>query len=230
MDPFVYLFDSLLSTSLFLFYFISAFKYLPEKRLFLYLCSQICLSTSLSYFYMYQISSSDNYDKQLITISRYINWIITTPSLLTIMGYIGKINLYNIYTLCMLDIFMILCGLFGEFAPNHLKYVYFSFGMICFYPIQKFLFSDFDYQVVHDFFGKYTADRYYKIGRYFLFVWFYYPIVWIIDQTTDFKYTSILYSILDFFSKIILTLWIYICLIKSNYLVEIYDDHFDIDI
>jgi bacteriorhodopsin len=155
------------------------------------------------------------YNDNIIYNARYLDWMLTTPIQLTILGNMGKLTNTNIYILIVMDILMIASGWIGQlYIYPYQKWIFLLIGTITYLPIYSFLFEDFNYQVIHEFSGKYIADNYYFIGRYLLLVWLFYPIIWILDNESNVfqnNYSCIAYTILDFFSKFIFSLWILKC-------------------
>lgn len=212
----MYLNMSFISLLSFIFQLYVTSKYLSEYRFIGYLSTQICISSFSCYLIMY--TNEFSYVNQFL---RYLNWIISTPCTITIMGIIASIGIYNIYFLCVMDVFMILFGILGKLTNiEYLKYIYFSFGLTCFIPITIFLFSDFDFDVMNNFFGYYIAKKYYWISQYITSLWSVYPIIWILHEQNliTYEHTEISYCVIDFFSKFIFIHYIYFCLSKSHHL------------
>jgi sensory rhodopsin len=223
IEQFIYMADSAIMFATFIYIFSHSFWFSPKKRFFHYLLSQIAMISSLSNYTMFlDIGRIQTDHHKIVELPRYIDWVLSTPLQLIILGTIGQISNINIYTLCFLDILMILSGLMGEFTMDWVRWSFFGFGCICFFPLYFFLFEDFDYDVVLHFVGKFTAQKYYTIGRYLLSVWLFYPVVWIIVNLNlvNAVTTTCFYATLDFFSKVGLTLWIFLCLRHSHYLTH----------
>lgn len=219
----VFLFDSIFMFLGFIIIFTNSFYYQPKKRIFHYLLSNICIVSSLCYYSNFiDLGNIQLKNNHIVEMPRYIDWIITTPLQLVTLGNIGQISNTNIFKLCFIDILMILSGLLGEITENWVRFSFFAFGCLCFFPIYIFLFDDFDYDVVVEFAGEYTAKKYYNIGRYLLSVWFFYPLVWILINYNHISppVGSICYSVLDFFSKCLFTFWIFLCSKNSHYLQD----------
>jgi bacteriorhodopsin len=160
---------------------------------------------------------------KIVQIPRYMNWILTTPCTLIMMGNIAQINMIDLYFLCILNTIMHLSALFAELTEIYvIKYVMFTFGCFCFIPIAMFIYTDFDYESVSNYFGYYIADRYYRIAQYILSLWLLYPIVWLSYDLNIISYVmmTIVYCIIDVFSKNVFTVLIYYCLLESKYLVK----------
>jgi bacteriorhodopsin len=147
---------------------------------------------------------------KIVKLPRHIDWIINTPLQLITLGNIGRITAINMYALCFLDVVMIISGLLGELTSNYTRWSFFGVGCICFFPLYIFLFEDFDYHTVSEFAGEHVARAYYKIGRFLLSAWLFYPFVWIMSNADHIStlYEGIFYSILDFLSKVCFPIWV----------------------
>lgn len=206
----IYFFNSVFMFVNFLRILFSSFRISPKRRMYHYLLSHISVMSSLSYMMLtYDVFTIDSNDHKVYN-SRYFDWLVNTPIQLVVLGNIGQLTSWNIYMLVLLDILMILTGWIGEFALQYSRYIFFGVGMVALFPIYIFLFEDFDYDVVREFSSKYIADRYYWIGRYLLFVWLFYPIVWLLQNLQVLSDLSICiwYSVLDFFAKVVFISWV----------------------
>jgi bacteriorhodopsin len=207
--------------AIFIYIFFSSLQIIPKKRIFHYLLSQIAFISSFCYLMMANdVLTIKNDSGRNIYNAKYIDWIIVTPTQMVILGKIGKLTNSNIYALCFLCIMMILSGWIGDLVESLFKWVFLFVGCITLYPIYIFLFEDFDIQVVKEFSGEYIANKYYWIGRLLILVWLFYPVVWIMDNInfiSNVNFACISNTIFDFFSKVLFTIWIYICVINSPY-------------
>jgi len=218
----IYSVNTLFMFSNFFIIFLSSFKINPKKRIFHYLLSHISIMSALSYLMLCNDIFTFNVGHKRIYNARYFDWLVNTPVQLIILGKIGKLTNDNIYILVLLDIIMIMTGWIAELCEDQIKWIFFSVGMIVIFPIYKFLFEDFNYNVVKEFTGEYIAKRYYWVGRYLIFIWLFYPVVWILNNV-QFNIISnltacISYTILDFFAKVIFVWWILYCINNSVYL------------
>lgn len=178
--------------------------------------------SSLCYSMMSMNILTIDYQGKKIHNARYIDWIVNTPIQMIILGKMGKLSIPNIYILCFLTIMMVIYGWIGELIQNYLKWILFSEGMIVMIPIYIFLFEDFNYEVVKEFSGDFIARKFYWMGKALLSIWFAYPIIWILDNVNLISQltVSISYSISDFISKFIFTLWMFYCIKNSYYVGE----------
>lgn len=202
--------------------FCLSFRLKPKKRLYHYLASHISITSSICYAMLSNDIFTVDYKGTRIYNARYLDWFINTPMQLVILGNIGQLSYANIYILVLCDLVMITTGWIGEVCDNPFKWVFFTTGIITFVPIYIYLFEDFNYQVVKDFSGEYTASKYYPIGRYLLCTWLFYPIIWIVqnlDLIPD-LYACISYTILDFLAKVVFIIWILHIIDRSFYINE----------
>lgn len=218
----IYGMNTLFMFSNFLFIFLSSFRIHPKKRLFHYLLSHISIVSAISYLMLCNDIFTFMVGHKKIYNARYFDWIVNTPVQLIIIGKIGKLTDANIYILVLLDIIMILMGWIAELCENQIKWIFFSIGMIVIFPIYKFLFEDFNFHVVKEFTGDYIATKYYWVGRYLIFLWLFYPIVWILNNV-QFNIISnltacICYTVLDFLAKVVFVWWIWYCIHHSIYI------------
>lgn len=116
-------------------------------------------------------------------LSRYIDWIITTPLLLLDLTLLAGVPLAESFTLVVADIFMVVTGMIGALHPS-LKLRWPFFGVSCL----AFLY------VVFGLVGsarQYAHVRHPKVGTLFnqvslalIVVWTLYPIVWAFAEGT----------------------------------------------
>lgn len=211
----IYLCNALFMYLNFFIMFFSSFRLIPQKRIFHYLLSHISIVSSLSYVLLSNdILTVEIHGRRLYN-ARYLDWLLNTPIQLIVLGQIGNLTQANQYVLVILDIVMILTGWFSEMVTDPVaKCALFVMGMTTILPIYIFIFVDFDYGLVRRFSGAYIADRYYWIGRYLLSVWAIYPLIWILDNI--FRQMSrlsvcMVYTSLDFLSKVVFPWWIFQC-------------------
>jgi bacteriorhodopsin len=169
---------------------------------------ETCISIIAGYFYSIFITkidkSTESFDWDMITQTRYVDWSITTPlmllSLCLVLGDNSKIPLhFGIYVLILLMNFsMLYIGYLGE--VNHWNRMITSFfGFMPFIAMYSIIFIKFVLP-------KYKLDNYILFGTN-VFLWGMYGIVYLIDQ----EYKNICYNILDLMTKcfIGIGLWAY---------------------
>ena len=138
---------------------------------------------------------------QNITPYRYLDWIITTPSMLiTLMAFLDKDNnnnnLYNyiqknkyfIIKIIVLNLFMLLFGLAGE-----LKYLEYDSAIILgFIPFIYY------FKLIHDkYITEKTSSENVNTYWFYFIIWSLYGIV----AFLSYEYKNSAYNIIDLFSK-----------------------------
>lgn len=172
---------------------------------------ETCISLIAGYFYsifVEKINISNKNDKKIdwkdITLTRYIDWTITTPlMLLALCLVLGKntntpIRLPVYLSILLLNFTMLFIGYLGENGTilHHLAMV---LGFIPFLLMFRIIFVTFVKP-------KYVLDNY-ILYTIFITVWGLYGIVYLFNE----EYKNIIMNILDFIAKcfIGLSLWIY---------------------
>lgn len=155
-------------------------------------------------FYAWMVQSWGKYDLSTITRSRYIDWMITTPSMLiTLMAFLGGSETQTlssfvsehsqfISTVLALNMLMLLFGVAGEM--NHIpqkKAVALGFVPFVLYFVLIYV------RFIHQ---KSIAANKVRLFYYFLVVWSLYGLVGLLPPVP--KNTG--FNILDLFSKNIL--------------------------
>ena len=152
---------------------------------------------------------------QNITPYRYLDWIITTPTMLiTLMAFLDKdknSNLYNyiqknkyfIIKIIILNLIMLLFGLAGE-----LKYLDYDSAIIL-----GFLPFIYYFKLIHD---KYIIE---KTSSENLNTYWFYFIIWLlygIAAFLSYEYKNSSYNILDLFSKNFFSIFLVYLLWKNQ--------------
>ncbi len=170
-------------------------------------------------FYIWVISSITQLDK--VTPRRYLDWFITTPTMLTstiiFMKYTDekennnkKINFWeflksdyeNIKKMIILNFFMLVFGLLGELGYGN-KYLMIFIGFIFFYYLFKHIYEEY---------AKYSKIGY-KLFIFLVIVWGMYGI----SAMMSLKYKNLCYNFLDIISKNFYGLFIYYKILQAKY-------------
>ena len=153
---------------------------------------------------------------QNITPYRYLDWIITTPSMLiTLMAFLDKDNnnnnLYNyiqknkyfIIKIIVLNLFMLLFGLAGE-----LKYLEYDSAIILgFIPFIYY------FKLIHDkYITEKTSSENVNTYWFYFIIWSLYGIV----AFLSYEYKNSAYNILDLFSKNFFSIFLVYLLWKNQ--------------
>ncbi|KAG0150009.1 hypothetical protein CROQUDRAFT_88563 [Cronartium quercuum f. sp. fusiforme G11] len=144
--------------------------------------------------------------------ARYLDWLLTTPLLLTDLGLLAGVPVQDILLLVVSDLAMVVTGLLGAFNQSESTKWGF-FGMSCIF----FLY------IVLELVTTLRRTSYLKSSRvgflftviavYSVLVWSAYPVVWAVSEgakiiTTDFE--ILLYAILDIMAKAVFGFWLLI--------------------
>jgi bacteriorhodopsin len=175
---------------------------------------ETCISIIAAYFYSIFLQKiSDSKGKELpyneITLTRYIDWMISTPFMLFVLCMVlgNEKNIpftFKIFVIVLLlDLAMLLSGYLGETGKisklSGLIAGFFFFGLMYFYIWYIF--------VAH---GKNTFAVYLS---YFIFliVWSIYGIAYMMDDATK----NIIYNILDLIAKAFVGIFFWMYFTKS---------------
>jgi len=188
--------------------FYSSLRFAPNHRFYHYMCFTISSFASVAY------SAMICFDNDMI---RYIEWALTTPVELVILGSMSDIDPINIYMMCLFDILMITTGALGNYAGSIIMTcVYMIMSTICIMPILYFLFIEMDYSAMPNIQHQ---KRALWVTRFLMTTWIMYPIVWAI-QVFGLTYNRIvimiMYSFLDMLSKFIFVIMILLLIDDCN--------------
>lgn len=200
--------------------FYSSLRFTPNHRFYHYMCFTISSLTSVAY------SAMICFDEDIV---RYMEWTLTTPVELIILGSMSDIDPINIYMMCMFDILMIVMGALGYYAGSIIMTcVYMAVSTICLIPILYFLFVEMDYSTILDIEHRKRAMW---VTRFLMTTWLMYPIVWVVQVfgLSDDDISMIMYSVLDMFSKFVFVIMILV-FIDDSHQPSISSDHPEIAI
>lgn len=183
--------------------FYKSLQLTPHCRFYYYMCFTISSLAGVSYAAM--MCWDDN-------IIRYIEWILTTPAELIILGSMSEIGFINIYMMCLFDVIMIILGAMSQFTKSiMMTYAYMVISVMCLLPIIYFLFFEMDYSALQKAENQFRAVW---VTRFLMITWIMYPVVWALDVFSVIEnrfFVMIGYSFLDMLSKfvlVIMILWI----------------------
>lgn len=109
----------------------------------------------------------------------------------------------NLVLLMVASVMMVLSGLIGAFIEDGTKWVFYGFGILCWIPI--FIIVCFTEAA-----GK-TKLAYQLMSRLIMFVWVFYPIIWIFDEGLGFMsidFEQFLFILLSLLGKLIFSLMV----------------------
>ena len=216
----LFLVDAILMMMVSLYLYREMFLFPTYRRTFHYMLETVSVVSFLTNFSMYTgLGIYKQSEAHSVHIARYVDWMIVTPTQLLMLGNIGQLTPANNYGVAFLAMVMIMSGLIADMIthPIWAKWFIYGFSWVTFIPVCIFLSEDFDYQVVRQFAGTYTADRYFILGRYLVSLYAGYAILSFFELRGHHdKIALVGYFILDLFTKIGLTWWILVC-IYSHY-------------
>lgn len=218
----VALFDAVVMVMSFFYIFVSSFRLTPSHRLIHYLLSFICGTSAVCHFMMYDgfLMLKAGADGHVVRGAMYLAWGVCTPIQLLVLGIIGRLPDASLIALGFLDVLMNLCGFLGDCTTGPSRWIYFGMGVVLFLPQWIFLYEDFDYQLVVDYFGETVAQRYFPIGRFLLLSRVVFPIIWVLEATGTVGpfWSLVSYSATTILSKIGLCFWVMACFRGTSFL------------
>jgi bacteriorhodopsin len=180
----------------------------PYRKLFITML-MVNLTATIAYVAMAHSIGMYMYGNKLISFTRYIDWMITTPLLLYVLTHVmiikGKERDRTVLSLVILDICMLLAGLISELSNGWLIYVWFMVSGGCYLAmlyivIQKLLLTE----------ERSSDPALRAIALHMAWVviclWSLYPFVWILGihgiELLSYNYENVGYLILDVLTKV----------------------------
>lgn len=166
----------------------------------------VSLVASAAYLLMALNIGVQEVSGRMVYITRYLDWMITTPLLLFVLLSIGmsRHRLFKRYLVSAIvfDFLMVLFGLLASFHSSFIQSIY--FGMSFMFFIFVLVLLTLAWSHVHDQ-PEEVASLYKSLLFVLLITWFMYPLIWYSHQTLLVDYSSVsepgLYLFLDFFAK-----------------------------
>lgn len=134
--------------------------------------------------------------------ARYIDWVITTPLLLTDLCLTAGLPWSTIIGVILADEIMIITGLIGALTQTRYKWGFWTFGMIALFYVTWILVMDGRKAV--NVLGGPAKRTYYACGIMTMGLWFLYPIAWGLSEGGNVIHPdseAIFYGVLDVFAK-----------------------------
>lgn len=134
--------------------------------------------------------------------ARYIDWVITTPLLLTDLCLTAALPWSTIIGVILADEIMIVCGLIGALTQTSYKWGYWTFGMVALFYVTWVLLMDGRQSV--NVLGGAAKKTYYACGMLTIGLWFLYPIAWGVSEGGNLIHPdseAIFYGVLDVLAK-----------------------------
>ena len=133
---------------------------------------------------------------------RYIDWVITTPLLLTELLLTAGLPINIIVSTIFADVVMIICGLIGGLVPSEYKWAFYVFGCVAMFWIFWNLISGI--KSAENIGGSKRRRNYIILISWILVLWSIYPIAWgLCEGSNVISVTGemIFYGILDILTK-----------------------------
>lgn len=219
----VVLVDAVAMGAAFFYILFQSFQVMPSRRFLHYLLGFICGSSAICYYMMYdKILMVTSKDGHFLRGAEYLDWVVSTPTMLVVVGVMGRFPFSSIFGLCCLDVFMNVCGLLGEYTCGISRWVYFTMGGFFFLPQWIFFLNDFDYALVKEYFGEEVARKYFFIGRCLFLSRVAFPLIWVLGVTKAVSYFTalVMFSVMSIIAKIGLSMWVMACLHGSTFLED----------
>jgi len=216
----VVLVDAVAMGAAFFYILFDSFKLLPSRRFVHYLLGFISGSSAICYYMIYdRILMIRSRDDHILRGAEYLDWIVTVPTMLVVVGIMGRFPFSSIFVLCCLDIFMNICGLLGAYTCGYSRWIYFAMGCFFFLPQWIFFLNDFDYALVKKYFGEEVARKYFFTGRCLFLSRMVFPVIWVLEVTQAVSYFTalVMFSVMALIAKIGLCFWALACLHDSTY-------------
>jgi len=131
---------------------------------------------------------------------RYIDWILTTPLMLWDILALAGASSSEIMLAAGIDMLMIGFGVVGAATASSKKWVFWAFGMLCFFHVVGVLMK----YMGKDTYGPAARKLYGQVAWLTIVLWTFYPIVWILCEGAHMFEPTIeagLYMVLDVLAK-----------------------------
>jgi len=119
------------------------------------------------------------FNGQEVVVARYIDWLLTTPLLIALLGILANADRSLIATLIGVDVYMIFAGLLGAIADTlFVSLVWWSLGVVAYLVFLYLLFgalSGAADEMPQDVSGMFTTLR-----NLTVVLWSIYPVIWIL--------------------------------------------------
>merc|ERR1712070_1208977 len=186
-------------------FFSSGTNFVQDAMLSRFICGVICFIASLAYLtmalgYGYTTRCCDG---RQFFYARYIDWTITTPLMLYKITSYTRMGLHEKQFAYAFDILMIIAGLIGALVCSSDKWIFFGFSMLAFLPVMA-LICGYNNNDEKDLNSTAFYNHYNQIVSLTVFLWSFYPIVWILAEGTNTicaNAEAICYTVLDILAK-----------------------------
>ncbi|WRT64275.1 uncharacterized protein IL334_001206 [Kwoniella shivajii] len=160
------------------------------------------------FFWQFTLPRGQRVFHQLAMYVRYIDWVITTPSLLLTLVLASGLPLSDIIALCYFDLVMIVTGLVGALVVSSYKWGFYAFGCAALFYIWWVLAGP--ARSSAGALGPGYKSAFTKSAAILSFLWLLYPIAWGLADggnviTPDSE--MIFYGVLDVLAKPVFTIF-----------------------
>lgn len=182
-------------------------------RIFHYITASITMVASVAYFTMasnlgyvgipaeFSYHGADQQVREIFYV-RYIDWVVTTPLLLTDLLLTAGMPMPSIGFTILIDEIMIVTGLIGALVSTSYKWGYWTFGTVAlFYIIYQLTFEA---RLHANHLGKDIGRVFLMTGSWTALLWMLYPLAWGLCEGSNYLHPdseAIFYGILDVCAK-----------------------------
>jgi len=111
-----------------------AYKYYQTREKLNFYLSQIAITgiAMVAYLFMYLNIGIININGTEVALTRYMDWLLTTPFMVATLAALSKPGNETVVKLIVLDLLVMSVGILGPFVDFPMYWVLFGFGCICF--------------------------------------------------------------------------------------------------
>lgn len=153
-----------------------------QSRLVYALMTWTCGVATLSYFGMYLGIGAFTVDGHYIETLRYVDWALTTPALVAVIGILAGAGRRTIVAAALADFLMIAVGYGASVTSGALKWAGFLVSTAFFIVLAYYLFVPFGRVSKGRSFEKRALFE--KVRNLTGVLWFVYPVVWIFGPSS----------------------------------------------
>ncbi|MEZ3145761.1 bacteriorhodopsin [Halobaculum sp. MBLA0143] len=136
---------------------------------------------------------------------RYVDWAVTTPLLVGYMAYAAQADRRTVVGVIVADLLMVLLGFVAVLQTGVAVYVLGGLSTIAYFCLVYYLFGPLD-RLVRDRGGADKWAVYAKLRNLVGFLWFAYPVVWVLSppalQVLTRQTTGVLITYMDVAAKL----------------------------
>lgn len=148
-----------------------------DSRLVYGLMAWTCGAAAVSYFGMYLGIGAFTFDGHYIETLRYVDWALTTPALVAVIGILAGAGRRTVVAAAIADFLMIAVGYGASLASGPLKWIGFLVSTGFFFVLAYYLFVPFGRISKNESFERQALFE--KVRNLTGVLWFVYPLAWI---------------------------------------------------